>query len=377
MKKIIFLVAIIISINCSGKKDDVERNMQEIPTIVITDIHKKKVRHPNIDLVHLKSNPFKEIGWVMKIINLEDRYIIGDQMMGNAVFIYDLAGNYINHIHRVGQGPGEYKNIENIFYKEITNELVLFPMGGHKKLYFDIDGNYLREEHYKHSTRYADLIYFGHEELVANHAHLSGGNNLILLSENEVKNEYLLFDESYDDFRFNKLNIMVRESEHRILVSMGSRDTLYVYDHKDKTLTTRYVLNFNNKKIDLENFEIGKYVAVGEEKFLGMVNVFQNERILCFSSFTNTKDSFSVFFYDKQSHKLYSGKKVFENILKNGKVRLIVGMTNDGRFIGVIEPDKAEPLVFKNHKNLQKTYDGFNITDPDDKILLLFDIVPS
>jgi len=360
--------------NCSGKKEESNIDPNGTATIKITDIHKKEVSHPNIDLVYLKANPYKEIGMVMKVITLQDRYIVSDKMKGNAVFIYDLDGNYISHIHRPGQGPGEYRNIENIYFNEVTNELVLYPMDGRKKYFFDLEGNFLREEIMEHSVKYADLVYFGTEELVRNHSHMDRGNNLVLINEGEIETGFIPFEEDWDYTPVNKDNSLAIGKDNTVLFSSGIRDTLYLYDHMDKTILPKYIIDFDKRKIDLDHFEFGDKVDGEEEKFIGLYNIFQNDRILSFSSFT--QDDIVVFFYDKKAHKLYTGKQVLKNVVANAQVRFIVGMTNDGRFIGVIEPDKAEPLVFKNHKKLQKTYDGFNISDPDDKLLLIFDFEP-
>jgi hypothetical protein len=375
MEKNLFLLLISIIISCSGNNSESQRESEGTPTtIVITDIHKSKVSHPNIDVVHFQSNSFAEIGHISKIIDIGDRYIINDGMIGNAVFIYGLKGHYINHIHRQGKGPGEYRDIQNIYYKEISNELVLFPMDERKKMIFDIKGNLLREEPINHSIRYADLIYYGHDELVVNLSHMDGRSNLVLVSGDSIIENFIPFENELDDTPVDRLNVLSQGIDQNALVSLGIRDTLYFFEYQTKILSPKYIVNFDNRKIDLEQHQFGKKEVGEEEKYMGLLAIFQNERILTFTTYT--QDSKAIFFYDKLDQKLYSGKEVLRDVVANAQVRHIVGMTNDGRFIGVIEPDKAEPLVFKNHKKLQKTYDGFNISDPDDKLLLIFDFEP-
>jgi len=60
-------------------------------------------------------------------------------------YVFDKAGDFIRQIGRLGNGPGEYNQIEDCLVNEDRQEFLLMDTGGVWYVY-DMDGNFLRKQ---------------------------------------------------------------------------------------------------------------------------------------------------------------------------------------------------------------------------------------
>ena len=123
MRKIGFLI-FLIAFGCNGKKTE---NKNTIISIRETS-SEENLEINNPYLLRLESNSFAQIAGIDKVMFYEDRIAVLDKIRGNSVFVFDSKGKYINYIYKIGEGPGEYRNVENIFWDPFTKRLVLIPM---------------------------------------------------------------------------------------------------------------------------------------------------------------------------------------------------------------------------------------------------------
>jgi hypothetical protein len=92
---------------------------------------------------------------IKRVISYKEKLIILDS--SSSIFVVDSAtGKIETCINRIGQGPGESKNIMDICVDEQTETLLVFN-DYHKLLFFDLSGNFIREETFK--KLYEDIIY--------------------------------------------------------------------------------------------------------------------------------------------------------------------------------------------------------------------------
>jgi hypothetical protein len=129
-------------------------------------------------LIKLQGNSIAPLASIEKIIDFKNRLYILDKIIGNSVFIYESTGRFVNHIHRVGEGPGEYKNIDNMFFDEELNHLILTPMDIGRKIHFDRDGNFLFDEFNELNIVFSDYAQTEFGEIIINKSHINGDDNL-------------------------------------------------------------------------------------------------------------------------------------------------------------------------------------------------------
>ena len=132
--------------------------------------------------VQLETDTNMLIGRIDKVLLNEDRIYIMDRFVTKNVFVFDKDGRFINKISRLGQGPEEYIDINDIFYDESEQTINIQSWGGIKGQFkimsFDRDGKELLKQtpidlrfwlidrmkdgryvfHTKNSTNFPDII---------------------------------------------------------------------------------------------------------------------------------------------------------------------------------------------------------------------------
>lgn len=83
------------------------------------------------------------IGIISKIIFQPERIYAVDRDIAKQVFVYDREGNLLFNVGKVGEGPGEYKNLSDLVI--VDDELIIVDNHGFKLLYYDLLGNFKRE----------------------------------------------------------------------------------------------------------------------------------------------------------------------------------------------------------------------------------------
>jgi hypothetical protein len=89
------------------------------------------------------------IGLISKILFYKDRIYIADNRKSQAVFIYDTLGNSVRKIDERGKGPKEYYGLGDICIDTLNEELILDDRLTQRRLYYDLDGDFLRTEETK------------------------------------------------------------------------------------------------------------------------------------------------------------------------------------------------------------------------------------
>ena len=95
-----------------------------------------------VELIPLETNQEFLIRWITKVKYYQDTFYLLDDEQG-ALFIFDYTGQYINKIHRIGQGPGEYRYIYDFFIDTLQLQIgMLSPFGS--VFYYDLNGEFIK-----------------------------------------------------------------------------------------------------------------------------------------------------------------------------------------------------------------------------------------
>lgn len=82
------------------------------------------------------------VGEVYKLSCRNEKYYILDRHLQKALFVFDEEGKFRNRIGRRGRGPGEF--IEPTDFIVSDSSVTVFGMFGHKLLYYNPDGTFIR-----------------------------------------------------------------------------------------------------------------------------------------------------------------------------------------------------------------------------------------
>jgi hypothetical protein len=114
----------------------------DIDKVISVPMHDIISKVTDIRYVYLKTE--EPIGEIRKITVYDNRIYIFDPYVSEEIFIFDMDGNLIKRISDKGGGPMEYVGLmDMIIY---NGELVVADRLSPKRLYYTLDGEYIRTE---------------------------------------------------------------------------------------------------------------------------------------------------------------------------------------------------------------------------------------
>lgn len=116
-----------------------------------------------------------------------------------------------------------------------------------KKLYFDRDGNFIREEFYDEQIIYSDLVFLENGELIINNSPINLEPNLAIYHNDKLVMSEIPFDANMDDSPLNRRSIISRIDDNNYLLSLGLRDTIYKVDIDGYQVEPAYMMDFQNE----------------------------------------------------------------------------------------------------------------------------------
>lgn len=145
---LVVLLAVGLGLGLTGCSSSSEKTEKEV-TVVTVD--------PDLPMMtskemasHFTNDQYVVLRGIMlsgidRLIDWGDRFLVLDRR-GQQVTVFDATGNCIWQIKRQGKGPGEYIQLTDCTIDNTNDELILYADMPGKLLWFDRDGNYLREE---------------------------------------------------------------------------------------------------------------------------------------------------------------------------------------------------------------------------------------
>ena len=147
MKNILFLILFILALSC--KKSVNESNLN-LKTIKLDD--STLAKGSSIDeliseyfFVKLETKEESLITTIDKIQVSNDTLFIGD-FSQNAILIFNIKGEFINKISRLGRGPGEYLHIADFSLDPQSGNIVLLDLGTRKLRTYKKNGEFVSQQ---------------------------------------------------------------------------------------------------------------------------------------------------------------------------------------------------------------------------------------
>lgn len=325
-------------------------------------------------LVSFSDNSFAPIGSVFKVISIKERIVVVDKTKGNAGLIFDERGRYLNHIYRIGDGPGEYKNLENIYYDQKDGLLILIPMDYRKKYFFDLNGNFIREEKYNENIYYSDLIPSDDFEILINNGSLNSGDGFQVFENHQLITSAIPYVNYLDNTPLDGRNLISKIDEDNFNFTVGNRDTIYRYNAKTRKIKTDYVFDFEPpiSKIDYANHPSPLEYFVKSQMFIGIFDIFQNDNFLSFTTFKYPRIKGRLL--SKSTNKFFDTEEFIRQEVGDLGFEGIVGMGQNGEFIAVLRAGEDGNWDFSKNKNLEAALGEMKESGPEEFLLLFFEV---
>lgn len=357
----------------SSCEDKHHENLDNQPLMVRSVEPVSRLDFKSARLLRPSTNSFSRIGGIDKVLYLENRIIILDQKFANAVFIYDLEGNYVNHIHRVGEGPGEYKNIISIYFEPNLDLLVMIPMDFLKLMYFDLDGNFIREKAHDKSINYSDVVFLEDGQLVINNSSMNGEDNLKLYQNDEVVMTAFPYVSYLDNTPLDQKSLISQIDKEDYLITIGSRDTIYRFNIKTQAISIEYVFDMENaiSKVDFGNHPNAVKYFLENDIYVGIIDLFQVGDFLSFTTLSSKGVKGRIL--DKEKRMLYDTGELIHSEIGELTFHGISGLSSSGEFVAIVSAAETGKWDFSESPELKEQFEKMGDVDSEELLLLFFE----
>ncbi|WP_297335785.1 6-bladed beta-propeller [Algoriphagus sp.] len=368
---ILVFFSLSLTYSCNQKSTEVEPS-HPIKIQSIAPVENLSIKSARI--VRFSKNTFAPVGSIYKVLAIKKRIILVDKTIGNSVLIFDEKGKYLNHIYRIGEGPGEYKNLENIYYDEKKDLLILIPMDYRKKYFFDLDGNFIKEEKYNENIKYLDLLSSGDFEILINNGSLNAEDGLKVYENQELVVSSIPFVDYLDMTPLDGRNVISKINKDNFNFTVGNRDTIFRYNAKSRKISVDYIFDFEApiSKIDYGNHPRPLEYFVESQMFIGIFDIFQNKNFLSFTTFKYPRIKGRLL--SKSTNKIYDTEEFVRNEIGDLGFDGVLGLGQNGEFIAVLKAGENGNWDFSKNKSLEAAANQMEDLEPEEFLLLFFKI---
>ena len=148
MKHTIAILILALSLfSCNNNNDNHKsHNTVRIPISNKDSIIELEKIISEIKVTQLETNKDNLIGIITKIIYTDNHIIIGDNIISNAIYMFNTNGKFIKQISSIGNGPGEYTSFTHITLSPDKKNIIIIDDTKGKAIYYSIDGDYIKDE---------------------------------------------------------------------------------------------------------------------------------------------------------------------------------------------------------------------------------------
>ncbi len=335
-------------------------------------------------IVALKTDEANLIGKIKRVRVVPDNIFIFDNLR-NTIFRFDSEGNFLNFIGKKGGGPEELIHPID-FWVDVDNEKIIFLDNQKKIVEFTFSGEFLNKIKIPVYTQNIAKITDDKYLLVSENSYNDGRLNFLFFIDKQgnIIDEKISFMEDLVENSFN-LSTGINFFEDEYTMCFPLNDT--IYSLKDDNLYKKYIINFENQKLDKDVFkrcngsdEVIKKVYE-TNKILYIHNYLETNDI-CYAVFWKGHNTLETIIFSKKTGKIYNynGNSI-SDILRGS----FVSATSKGQMIYIYQPylntesDFNFRLKFMdNNYSENESYQQFKkqcITQEkiDNPVLLLFE----
>jgi hypothetical protein len=260
------------------------------------------------ELIPLETTSNSLIKYISKVIQVNDKYYVFDERQ-SALFIFNNAGKYVDKIHRVGHGPGEYKDIYDCCIDETRK--IIYMLSPYGSVYaYDLNSlEFLERYKLPFLPNYQEMDIITGDSLIFFSLVQNGTSafNVISLASKKIINHY--YDDSHPEIWGGRLFRDDKQNRYFYLYYHNE-----IYEYSGDGCKIAYKWDFGQDAIDLSAVEFGKT----EEELAKTIRKFYE--LYESNSFSKIKFIYSL----NQQNKLYyyaqiqyASKRFSPSIIKN------------------------------------------------------------
>jgi hypothetical protein len=209
----------------------------------------------SIAYVPLETTDAAIVGRITKMEVTDSLIYMLDQQT-KTIWCFDQKGKYVSHIHKLGQGPGEYVSLFDFAIDRINNYIVILDRSaGAKILWYTFSGEFVKS---RRLEVFADkfglfndgkiLAYTrGSDLFLKNNDGTLGFNYFVIDSAGKI-DAYFPYNDDMDDLIINKI---IEINDGKILATYAANDTVYEFNG-DGNLILKHVIDFGKYRIPVE-----------------------------------------------------------------------------------------------------------------------------
>lgn len=147
MKRLLFLSLLVFAVSCSNRQESevikVEYNLVTGADILRSDMIK------SIDMIRLQSEDAPMVGERLTSINIHnDTIYYFDPYDNKQLLLYDMEGNFLNAIGKVGNGPEEYIDALNFFLND-DGTVSMYSLSSQAEYIYNKRGEFVNKINYE------------------------------------------------------------------------------------------------------------------------------------------------------------------------------------------------------------------------------------
>lgn len=239
----LFCIALFVLQACD-KKNDSSHTIKEI----------------KLNPAQSRSIKFSEVFSSVEVVKLSDESLLGEikkviysnqniyLVCSNGIHIFDYQGNFKSKIDKLGEAPGEYKSLTDVFVS--NDKIEVLDRKGRRIIYFNLDGTY--ESEWNIET-FADSFHKINDDLYAFYK----GNNrqkekdFLFLIKSKSKNNkvYEDLEMKMNQTGYIQFSDLTNFSEYKGKPTFSYSSSNTIYEVGEDKLTPRYKLDFGKHNI--------------------------------------------------------------------------------------------------------------------------------
>ena len=277
MKKVFLYLLIIFFTYCNNKKENLIKSTDliEIDFDSTPEFNGDTSIIDSINYIPLETNENILIQNLTKILFVSSKFYLFDYQT-KTIYIFNKSGEFINKVHRVGRGPGEYIDIMD-FDVDNNESLYLYDNYSSKVIILTKDLRYFKE--YRLRSRFEEFAILDDKTLIVRNLYKNGRISSRIATYNiaDKKSVSILDVNAYnDDFnivRFSKFSFY--ESGNKILFNPRFTKTIYEINNKlDNYLNING--SYPSKDFIKKYSDNSQMMIMQDEYIIDIRNIYEN-----------------------------------------------------------------------------------------------------
>lgn len=354
------LILFLLLISCKNSKvgydsikcDGININPQECKDEFLSNIV------DSIKYIKLETSNDNLIGNVDKVVFASNYIFILDKSITRSIFRFDLAGNYLGKINKIGKGPGEYIKIRDFLVDTIKKTIEVYEPQQRKIIVYDYEGNFKTFLPigllFSNFEKLNDKYVLHTNKMINSHKNKPLNYSLLIVNNSgELDSRYFPFDPKLktNNVSYDVLKVITKDDSGNIYISKLLNDSIFLISNNH--LFPKYVFNYGKYQMPsnyniLPSDELLKKLSSTSNYALGHMLCAKTSNYMYFTfGFKEILKEQYIALYNTESHKSNGYRRLINDI--DGGIFNHPITSYNNQFISVIRSE--ELLDYVNNKS--------------------------